>query len=146
MRTKLGNLINGFVNKQSFTAKDLDQLLAIYPELSKEKPPDRPEIVCLCGSTRFSEAFRQAEFQETLAGKIVLTIGCSMRCDDDLFGDMAEPAKQIIRAKLDELHLRKIDLADEVTILNVDGYIGESTSREIDYAMKIGKPIKYLED
>ena len=105
----------------------------------------KPIIVCLCGSTRFGEAFRLAEFQETLSGKIVLTIGCNMRSDDDLFGHLNEAAREQIIRNLDELHLRKIDLAKEVLILNVGGYIGEGTSRELAYARGLGKTIRYLE-
>ena len=104
---------------------------------------DRPTIVCLCGSTRFSEAFQQANLKETLAGKIVLTIGCDTKSDGELFG--SEEEKASIKAMLDELHLRKIDLADEVLFLNVGGYIGESTRREYDYALGHGKIIRFLE-
>ncbi len=98
----------------------------------------RPVVVCLCGSTRFREAFEQAARRETLAGNIVLSVG--------LFGhqegiDMAGEVK----ARLDVLHLAKIDLAQEVLILNVGGYIGESTMREIHYARLRQKVIRYLE-
>jgi nucleoside 2-deoxyribosyltransferase len=106
---------------------------------------DRPVIVCLCGSTRFGDAFRRANYEETLAGKIVLTIGCDMKSDDALFDHLSEEEKAEIKAELDELHLRKIDLADEVLILNVGGYIGESTRRELGYARAKGKAIRYLE-
>jgi len=105
----------------------------------------KPVIVCLCGSTRFGKAFREAQFDETMKGNIVLTIGCNMRSDDDLFGAMAEPLRNSIKTMLDELHLRKIDLADEVFILNVAGYIGESTKRELDYARSCNKCIRFLE-
>ena len=100
---------------------------------------DRPIIVCLCGSTRFSEAFREANLRETLAGKIVLSIGCDFKSDDAL--NLTSEDK----ARLDELHLRKIDLADEVLFLNVGGYMGESTLREHFYASNQGKTIRYLE-
>lgn len=96
----------------------------------------RPRIVCLCGSGRFHEAFAQAEFDETLSGKIVLTIGCNAHAAD----------LRQHKSMLDELHLRKIDLADEVLVLNVGGYVGESTKREMDYAMDQGKPIRFLEN
>lgn len=99
----------------------------------------RPIIVCLCGSTRFSEAFQQANLRETLAGKIVLTIGCDMRSDDTL------GLSPSIKLDLDLLHLHKISLADEVLILNVGGYIGESTQRELDFARYHGKRIRFLE-
>ena len=99
----------------------------------------KPTIVCLCGSTRFKEAFIEAAKQETLAGKIVLTVG--------LFGhseglDMNGP----IKGMLDALHLRKIDLADEVLFLNVNDYIGESTARELKYAEASNKHIRFLEE
>lgn len=100
---------------------------------------ERPKIVCLCGSGRFKDVFEQAEFTETLAGKIVLTIECNTK-------DVARTeGLSSYKPMLDELHLRKIDLADEVLILNVGKYIGDSTKREIDYAQKLGKVIRYLE-
>lgn len=100
---------------------------------------DRPTIVCLCGSGRFREAFEKAEFDETLAGNIVLTIGCNTH-------DIARSALlSHHKPLLDELHLRKIDLADEVLILNVGGYIGESTRRELEYARLTGKCLRFLE-
>ena len=99
----------------------------------------RPPIVCLCGSGRFREAFERAEFEETLAGKIVLTIGCNAH-DVARSADLAHH-----KPMLDELHLRKIDLADEVFIVNVGGYIGESTARELAYAREHGKVVRFLE-
>jgi len=103
----------------------------------------RPTIVCLCGSTRFSQAFHEANLRETLAGKIVLSIGCDFKSDTDLLlaGELTAEDK----ARLDELHLRKIDLADEILVLNVGGYLGESTRREIDYALDQGKHVRWLE-
>ncbi len=128
----------------------------------------KPTVVCLCGSTRFGQAYKDAMRDETLAGKIVLTVGL-LGHEEGI--DMAGPVK----AMLDELHLRKIDLADEVLVLNVGsqkcpacskmhfhakmiacgcgqdmrqmeriGYVGESTRREIAYALSLGKPIRYL--
>jgi hypothetical protein len=106
---------------------------------------DMPEIVCLCGSVRFSEAFQKAQKDETLRGNIVLTIGCNMKSDTELFGDMPESTLKIIKEKLDELHKRKIDLADRVKILNVEGYIGSSTKNELIYSKEQNKKIEYLE-
>lgn len=102
----------------------------------------RPTIVCLCGSTRFTEAFRAANLVETLAGRIVLTVGCDTKSDNDLFKG---PDAEAIKVKLDALHMRKIDLCDEIYVLNVGNYIGESTRREIDYAEQQGKRVRYLE-
>lgn len=83
--------------------------------------------------------------RETLAGRIVLSIGCDMRSDADIFGDMPESELAEVKASLDRLHLHKIDLADEVLILNVAGYVGESTAREIKYAVDRGCLIRWLE-
>lgn len=106
----------------------------------------RPTIVVLCGSTRFPEAFRKATATETLAGKIVVSIGCNMRTDTDLFGDLPDEQLADIKTRLDELHKRKIDLADEVLVVSdASGYYGESTRSEIEYAEKVGKPVYYLE-
>lgn len=97
-----------------------------------------PTIVCLCGSTRFVNAFRDALRNETLAGKIVLSVGLLGHAEGlDMNG--------LVKKALDELHLRKIDLADEVLILNVGGYVGESTRRELEYARKYGKTVRFLE-
>ncbi|MDQ6660195.1 MAG: hypothetical protein M3Z24_04430 [Chloroflexota bacterium] len=113
-----------------------------HPECRK-----RPVIVCLCGSTRFSEAFHEANVRETLAGKIVLSIGWNVKSDMDLLiaGELTEAEKERLKKRLDTLHLRKIDLADEVMILNVGGYVGESTQREIAYAQEHGKRLRWLE-
>ena len=97
-----------------------------------------PKVVCLCGSTKFKQAFIDANKNETLKGNIVLSVG--------MFGheegiDMSGPIKKM----LDQLHLRKIDLADEVLILNVDGYIGEYTKKERLYAIQQKKTLRYLE-
>lgn len=102
----------------------------------------RPEIVCLCGSTRFTEAYREANLRLTLEGKIVLTVGCDTKSDSELFAP-----EELARLKpgLDELHLRKIDLADSILVLNAGGYVGESTAREIEYARKHSKPVAWLE-
>ena len=122
--------------------KDLaNQIDQIY----NQPDPEIPEIVCLCGSTRFSEAFRKANFDLTLAGKIVLTIGCDTRSDAELFAQYPAIDFTEIKIKLDELHKRKIDIANSLLILNVGGYIGESTRSEIDYAKAHDKIIRYLE-
>lgn len=101
-----------------------------------------PKIVCLCGSTRFWAEFEKQGLAETLAGHIVLSIGIA-RPDSIVFAH--DPNHADVKKKLDELHKRKIDLADEVFVLNIDGYIGESTRSEIDYAIANGKPVRYLE-
>jgi hypothetical protein len=99
----------------------------------------RPKIVVLCGSTRFLNAFREANLRETLAGHIVLSIGCDTKSDDALALGLDE------KFALDLLHLHKIDLADEVIVLNVGGYMGSSTLREVRYAFLMGKSVRFLE-
>lgn len=106
----------------------------------------KPRIVCLCGSTRFHKTFQEANFKETLNGKIVLSIGCDTKADSDLFSGWGKAEMEAIKAKLDELHLRKIDLAHEVLILNVDGYVGKSTAKEWNYAIEQGKKIRFWLD
>ena len=107
--------------------------------------PPMPTIVCLCGSTRFYDAFRAANLRLTLAGEIVLSIGCDTKSDADLeaaagFGDDPDAVK----ADLDQLHKRKIDLADYVLVVSDDsGYFGESTAGEIRYAVEHGKPVRF---
>lgn len=105
----------------------------------------KPKIVTLCGSTRFKDAFTKAQLDETLAGKIVLTIGCNMRTDADIFSELSEEEMERTKKRLDWLHMRKIELSDEILVLNVDGYVGESTSREIAYAYIRGLLIRWLE-
>ena len=105
----------------------------------------KPKIVCLCGSTRFWREFQRASLRETLAGRIVLSIGAASGTDDEHFGNLSKEDYETVKEMLDELHKRKIDLADDVLVLNVGGYIGTSTQSEIDYAQKLGKPIRYLE-
>ncbi|MFD5814728.1 hypothetical protein [Streptomyces sp. NPDC127038] len=101
----------------------------------------RPTIVVLCGSTRFWKQFAEANLYETAAGRIVLAPGCNLKEPHPLWDDpdRAEQLKQ----QLDYLHHCKIDLADEVLVVNPGGYIGESTDHEIAYAKRLGKPIRY---
>lgn len=101
----------------------------------------RPTIVCLCGSTRFMDTFHEANRRESLAGKIVLTVEIAT------YSGTTDPqgSNPVLKGQLDELHLRKIDLADEVLVLNVGGYIGDSTRREIAYAKSLGKKVRYWE-
>lgn len=105
----------------------------------------KPTIVCLCGSTRFMEAFQEANLRETLAGKIVLSVGCNTKSDSELLKFYDYEDTIAVKARLDELHKRKIDLCDETLILNVGGYVGQSTLSEIIYASRARKPIRWLE-
>ena len=124
----------------------IDKLLSLETKTHRIAVIPQTKIICLCGSTKFKDAFTKAQLDETLAGKIVLTIGCNMKSDTEIFGHLDKQEFDAIKLRLDDLHKRKIDLADEVMILNVGGYIGESTRSELNYALKLGKPIKYLEE
>lgn len=109
----------------------------------QEMCPEIPEVVTLCGSTRFVDTFNEWRQKLTLEGKIVLSIEIvttQSRKEDP------QHSNPQVKAMLDELHLRKIDLSDWVMVLNVGGYIGESTRKEIDYAERIGVELRYLND
>lgn len=97
----------------------------------------RPRIVCLCGSTRFRDQFAAVNRELTLAGRIVIAPGVFAHAD-------GVPISEQEKTALDALHLAKIDLADEVFVVNVDGYIGSSTAGEIAYATGRGTPVRYL--
>lgn len=122
------------------------QELAIEYITSNDYRADFPIVVCLCGSTRFWRTFQEASLRETLAGKIVLSIGAASGTDDEHFGNLPRDEYDRVKTMLDELHMRKIELADEVLILNVDNYIGESTARELTYAQLLGKSVRFWED
>lgn len=104
----------------------------------------KPKVVCFCGSTRFAEHFMVERWKLEKQG--IITLGINI-LPDGYFGEQNHHGaeQEGVKHILDELHKRKIDLSDEVFILNVGGYIGESTRGEIEYAELVGKPIKYLE-
>lgn len=102
--------------------------------------PHPPKVICLCGSTKFRDQFQDANFRLTMEGHIVLSVGFFMHSEPDRHVPTGAE-----KDGLDELHKRKIDLADEIFVVNVGGYIGSSTMSEIHYATTNGKPITYLE-
>lgn len=106
----------------------------------------RPTIVCLCGSVRFLEAFDQASLHETLAGRIVLSVGSHRQRDEDALSHLTDAERAAALDHLAALHRHKIDLADEILVINTGGYIGPSTRAEIAYARARGKTIRWLEE
>ena len=96
-------------------------------------------VITLCGSTRFKEQFLETQKRLTLAGNIVISVGLFGHSGDD------EVWTEGTKEMLDDMHKRKIDMADSIYVINVGGYIGESTRSEIEYAKKNGKPIEYHE-
>ena len=96
-------------------------------------------VITLCGSTRFKEQFIEAQKRLTLEGNIVISVGLFGHSGDD------EVWTEGTKEMLDDMHKRKIDMADAIYVINVDGYIGESTRSEIEYAKRNGKEVRYLE-
>lgn len=94
------------------------------------------KVITLCGSTRFKDLFEQVNKDLTLQGNIVISVGC--------FGHSGDVITDEQKIMLDELHKRKIDIADEIFVINPNGYIGKSTLSEIEYATQKGKIIHYL--
>ena len=105
------------------------------------------KIITLCGSTRFKDEFMEANKQLTLKGNIVISVGLFGHSgDQEVWENMDEGTLTRTKEMLDDMHKRKIDLADEIFVINVGGYIGESTKSEIAYALQTGKKVNYLEE
>ncbi len=105
------------------------------------------KVITLCGSTRFKDEFLEAQKRLTLEGNIVISVGLFGHSgDNEVWENMDEGTLTKTKEMLDDMHKRKIDMADEIYVINVGGYIGESTKSEIEYAKATGKPVRYLED
>ena len=96
------------------------------------------KVITLCGSTRFKNDFERINKELTLAGNIVISVGC--------FGHSGDTFTEEQKIMLDDIHKRKIDMADAIYVINKDGYIGTSTKSEIQYALRLGKQIIFMED
>ena len=104
-------------------------------------------VITLCGSTRFKKEFMEAQKRLTLKGNIVISVGLFGHSgDEEVWDGMDEGTLSKTKAMLDDMHKRKIDMADEIFVINVGGYIGESTKSEIEYAISHGKKVRYLEN
>ena len=104
------------------------------------------KVITLCGSTRFRREFEEANKRLTLAGNIVISVGLYGHAGDaEVWEGMDEDTLTQTKVMLDDMHKRKIDMADEIFVINVGGYVGESTRSEIAYAEATGKPVRYLE-
>ena len=104
------------------------------------------KVITRCGSTRFKEAFMETQKRLTLEGNIVISVGLFGHSgDNEVWENMDEGTLTKTKEMLDDMHKRKIDMADEIFVINVDGYIGSSTRSEIEYAQNTGKPVHYLE-
>jgi hypothetical protein len=98
----------------------------------------RYKIITLCGSTRFKDEFLEAQKRLTLEGNIVISVGLFGHSGDE------EVWSENIKPMLDDMHLRKIDLADEIFVINPGAYIGASTRREIEYSKRTSKEVRFL--
>lgn len=108
---------------------------------SIEKPKEKKfKVITLCGSTKFKKEFEEVNKKLTLEGNIVISVGCFGHSGDK------EPSSKKVKELLDEIHKSKIDLADEIFVINKNNYIGKSTKSEIDYAKSKGKVIRFLEE
>lgn len=103
-------------------------------------------VVTLCGSTRFKDQFMEVQKRLTLEGNIVISVGLFGHSgDQEVWDGMDEGTLSKAKEMLDDMHKRKIDMADEIFVINVNGYIGDSTRSEIEYAEVHGKKVNYLE-
>ncbi len=101
---------------------------------------DKYKVITLCGSTKFKDEFLNEQKRLTLEGNIVISVGLFGHSGDD------EVWTKNTKEMLDDMHKRKIDMADEIFVINKDGYIGSSTKSEIEYATKTGKMVHYMEN
>ena len=117
-----------------FLIDNLNKVKAGYP------------TVTLCGSTRFKDEFMETQKRLTLEGNIVISVGLFGHSgDQEVWENMDEGTLTKTKKMLDDMHKRKIDMADSIFVINVGGYIGDSTRSEIEYAKAHGKKVRYLE-
>ncbi|MBQ3572461.1 MAG: hypothetical protein IJA15_06515 [Clostridia bacterium] len=98
------------------------------------------KVITLCGSTRFKEDFLKEQKRLSLEGNIVISVGLFGHSGDN------EVFTEGVKEMLDDMHKRKIDMADEIFVINKNGYIGSSTRSEIEYAIKTNKKVNYMEE
>ena len=105
------------------------------------------KIITLCGSTRFKDDFLRVQKELTLKGNIVISVGLFGHSgDNEVWENMSEGTLTKTKIMLDDMHKRRIDMSDEIFVINKNGYIGESTKSEIEYAIKTGKKVNYMEE
>jgi hypothetical protein len=119
------------------------QYAAAVPTSADESPALRPRIVCISGSSRFIDQVALKAWEFERGGAICLAMHLLPHAPGVQAHHQAE--HEGIATQMDNLHLQKIDLADVLFVMNVDGYLGEQTKAEIAYALAHGKPVEYLE-
>lgn len=97
------------------------------------------KVITLCGSTKFKDEFMSEQKRLTLEGNIIISVGLFGHSGDN------EVWTEDTKEMLDDMHKRKIDMSDEIFVINKNGYIGSSTRSEIDYAIAHGKTVNYME-
>ncbi len=102
-------------------------------------------VVTLCGSTEFKDQFLKTQAELTMKGYIVISVGAFSHTDENFVDNMSAEEQAEMKKMLDDMHKRKIDMADAIYVINVGGYIGKSTRSEIEYAKANGNIIRYLE-
>lgn len=113
----------------------------IIIEKRNEEMSREYKVITLCGSTRFKDDFIEAQRRLTLEGNIIISVGIFGHADGEYKTVLTHEVKEM----LDDMHKRKIDMADEIFVINKDGYIGSSTKGEIEYAIRTSKIVKYME-
>ena len=137
-----GGMSSGSVSGEFWICRGIPILIENFRKIKAGYP-----VVTLCGSTRFKDEFMEAQKRLTLEGNIVISVGLFGHSgDQEVWENMDEGTLTKTKEMLDDMHKRKIDMADAIFVINVGGYIGESTRSEIEYAKMHGKEIKYLED
>ena len=105
------------------------------------------KVITLCGSTKFKDDFLREQKRLTLEGNIVISVGLFGHSGDgEVWENMDDGTLTKTKEMLDDMHKRKIDMADEIFVSNKDGYIGESTKSEIEYAISTNKKVEFMEE
>ena len=105
------------------------------PMNSWEKSDSRNNIITLCGSSRFKDEYLKVQKELSLKGYLVLSLG--------LFGHSGDDEAWAKKDLLDRVHLQKIDMSSAIFVIDVDGYVGETTKSEIEYAISRGKTVYF---
>jgi len=136
-----GGMCSGYVCGEFWISKGIPRLIENFHRIKAGYP-----IITLCGSTRFKNEFLEAQKRLTLEGNIIISVGLFGHSgDDEVWDGMDEGTLSKTKEMLDDMHKRKIDMADSIYVINPGGYIGESTKAEIAYAIEHGKRVDYLE-
>lgn len=138
------NFIEKVISNNGFATKEnIEKYSLRYKEYNENKY----KVITLCGSTKFKDEFIKVQRELTLQGNIVISLSLFEHSgDSEVWENMDEGTLTQTKRMLDEMHRRKIDMSDEIFVINVGGYIGDSTKNEIEYAKRKGKIVKYLEE